>query len=81
MELTQFHTNDHIDILAIVTPENMKFYSNEQVSYNVGYDCPVFDGLFKFYGISADGSVEGTARLNRDKCDVAVNRAGGLHHA
>ena len=25
--------------------------------------------------------MEGAARLNRDKCDVAINWAGGLHHA
>jgi hypothetical protein len=24
---------------------------------------------------------EGAARLSRDKCDIAVNWAGGLHHA
>ena len=26
-------------------------------------------------------SSEGAARLSRDKCDIAVNWAGGLHHA
>lgn len=25
--------------------------------------------------------LEGAARLSRDKCDIAVNWAGGLHHA
>lgn len=25
--------------------------------------------------------VEGAARLSRNKCDIAVNWAGGLHHA
>ncbi len=53
----------------------------EQGKYNVGDDCPVFDGLFEFCGISAGGSMEGAARLNRNKCDIAVNWAGGLHHA
>lgn len=27
------------------------------------------------------GTTEGAARLSRDKCDIAVNWAGGLHHA
>ena len=27
------------------------------------------------------GGVEGAARLSRDKCDIAINWAGGLHHA
>ena len=26
-------------------------------------------------------TTEGDARLSRDKCDIAVNWAGGLHHA
>ena len=28
-----------------------------------------------------DSFAEGAARLSRDKCDIAVNWAGGLHHA
>jgi histone deacetylase 1/2 len=79
--MTQFHTDDYIDFLQKVTPDNMDSYMREQGKYNVGDDCPVFDGLFEFCGISAGGSMEGAARLNRQKCDVAVNWAGGLHHA
>ena len=41
----------------------------------------MFDGLFEYCSISAGGSMEGAARLSRDKCDIAVNWAGGLHHA
>ncbi|OAL74318.1 histone deacetylase RPD3 [Trichophyton violaceum] len=80
-EMTQFHTDEYIDFLAKVTPDNMDQYAKEQSRYNVGDDCPVFDGLFEFCGISAGGSMEGAARLNRNKCDIAVNWAGGLHHA
>lgn len=80
-EMTQFHTDEYIDFLSKVTPDNMDQFSKEQSKYNVGDDCPVFDGLFEFCGISAGGSMEGAARLNRNKCDVAVNWAGGLHHA
>ncbi|KAF2812878.1 uncharacterized protein BDZ99DRAFT_507084 [Mytilinidion resinicola] len=81
LEMTQFHTDEYVDFLQKVTPDNMDNYSKEQGRYNVGDDCPVFDGLFEFCGISAGGSMEGAARLNRGKCDVAVNWAGGLHHA
>jgi histone deacetylase 1/2 len=35
-------------------------------------DIPVLDFLL---------FPEGAARLSRDKCDIAVNWAGGLHHA
>ena len=80
-EMTQFHTDEYVDFLQRVTPDNMDNFAKEQGKYNVGDDCPVFDGLFEFCGISAGGSMEGAARLNRGKCDVAVNWAGGLHHA
>lgn len=79
--MTQFHTDEYVDFLKKVTPDNMEQYQKEQGRFNVGDDCPVFDGLFEFCGISAGGSMEGAARLNRGKCDVAVNWAGGLHHA
>jgi len=79
--MTQFHTDEYVDFLQRVTPDNMDNYNKEQGKYNVGDDCPVFDGLFEYCGISAGGSMEGAARLNRQKCDVAVNWAGGLHHA
>lgn len=81
LEMTQFHTDEYIDFLQKVSPENMDTYQREQTKFNVGDDCPVFDGLFEFCGISAGGSMEGAARLNRQKCDIAVNWAGGLHHA
>lgn len=80
-EMTQFHTDEYVDFLAKVTPDNMESYQKEQQKYNVGDDCPVFDGLFEFCGISAGGSMEGAARLNRKKADIAINWAGGLHHA
>lgn len=80
-EMTQFHTDEYIEFLHKVTPDNMDNFLKEQSKYNVGDDCPVFDGLFEFCGISAGGTMEGAARLNRGKCDVAVNWAGGLHHA
>ncbi|KAH9947686.1 histone deacetylase [Amylocystis lapponica] len=80
-EMTQFHSDEYVEFLSRITPVNMNSYSKEQHKYNVGDDCPVFDGLFEYCSISAGGSMEGAARLSRDKCDIAVNWAGGLHHA
>jgi histone deacetylase 1/2 len=31
--------------------------------------------------VHSNTCTEGAARLSRDKCDIAVNWAGGLHHA
>ncbi|EIW67017.1 hypothetical protein TREMEDRAFT_72293 [Tremella mesenterica DSM 1558] len=80
-EMSQFHTDEYVDFLHRITPENAHQFSKEQSKYNVGDDCPIFDGLFEYCSISAGGSMEGAARLSRDKCDIAVNWAGGLHHA
>ncbi|RUP48340.1 histone deacetylase RpdA [Jimgerdemannia flammicorona] len=80
-EMTQFHTDEYIDFLSRVTPENMELFAKEQAKFNVGDDCPVFEGLFEYCGLSAGGSMEGAARLNRGLCDIAINWAGGLHHA
>ena len=49
--------------------------------FNVGEDCPVFDGLYEFCQISTGGSVAGAVKLNKQQTDIAVNWAGGLHHA
>lgn len=47
----------------------------------VGEDNPAFDGLFEFCSISAGGSTDAARRINAGHTDVAVNWAGGLHHA
>uniref|UniRef100_A0A8C6P3G5 Histone deacetylase 1 n=1 Tax=Nothobranchius furzeri TaxID=105023 RepID=A0A8C6P3G5_NOTFU len=48
---------------------------------NVGEDCPVFDGLYEFCQLSAGGSIAGAVKLNKQQTDIAINWAGGLHHA
>ncbi|KDN38039.1 hypothetical protein K437DRAFT_276391 [Tilletiaria anomala UBC 951] len=80
-EMSQFHTDEYVEFLHRVTPDNIDNFVKEQAKFNVGDDCPVFDGLFEYCSISAGGSMEGAARLSRDKCDIAINWAGGLHHA
>ncbi|KAF9186144.1 histone deacetylase [Haplosporangium sp. Z 767] len=80
-EMTAFHTDEYIDFLSRVSPDNMEAYAKEQIKFNVGDDCPIFEGLFEYCQLSAGGSMEGAARLNNGSCDIAVNWAGGLHHA
>ena len=48
LELTQFHTDEYIDFIDRVTPDNLHLFEREQVIFNVGDDCPVFDGLGEF---------------------------------
>lgn len=49
--------------------------------FNVGEDCPVFDGLYDFCQLSSGGSIAGAVKINKQQTDIAINWAGGLHHA
>jgi len=80
-EMSKFHSDDYVEFLKRITPDNMHEYSRQLQRFNVGEDCPVFDGLFEFCQISAGGSVGGAVKLNHNQSDIAINWAGGLHHA
>ena len=41
----------------------------------------VFDGLYDYCRVYSGGSIDGAVKLNHGVCDVAINWAGGLHHA
>lgn len=81
LEMTKFHTDDYIDFLKRVTPESLDDVAKHQQKFNVGEDCPVFDGLFEFCSLSSGGSIAGAMKLNRGDSDIAINWGGGLHHA
>jgi len=80
-ELTKFHSDDYVNFLRMVTPDNMDQYTRQLQRFNVGEDCPVFDGLFNYVQIYSSGSVGGAKRLNAKNSDIVINWSGGLHHA
>ncbi|KAI7826762.1 hypothetical protein BX661DRAFT_171439 [Kickxella alabastrina] len=80
-EMTQFHSDDYVEFLNRVTPENASQFQRELGKYNFEEDCPVFDGMFDLFSLSAGSSMEGAARLNRGLSDICINWSGGLHHA
>ena len=45
-EMTKFHSDDYIKFLRSIRPDNMGEYSKLLQRFNVGEDCPVFDGEF-----------------------------------
>ena len=45
----------------------MNDYTKQMQRFNVGEDCPVFDGLFEFCQISAGGSIAGAVKLNKQQ--------------
>ena len=48
--MSAFHSEDYIQFLGKVTPDNLRGYGNQMQKFNVGEytDCPVFDGLYEF---------------------------------
>ncbi|KAJ3068854.1 Histone deacetylase 1 [Podochytrium sp. JEL0797] len=81
LEMTKFHSDDYIDFLKRVTPDNVADVAKNQHKFNVGEDCPVFDGIFEFSQLSAGGSLSAAMKINRGDSDIAINWGGGLHHA
>lgn len=80
-EMTKFHSDDYIRFLRSIRPDNVQEYNKQMQKFNVGEDCPVFDGLYEFCQLSAGGSVAGAVKLNKQQTDIAINWGGGLHHA
>ncbi|XP_053207947.1 probable histone deacetylase 1-B isoform X2 [Panonychus citri] len=80
-EMTKYHSDDYIRFLRSIRPDNMSEYNKQMQRFNVGEDCPVFDGLYEFCQLSTGGSVAGAVKLNKQAADIAVNWSGGLHHA
>ncbi|TPX62073.1 hypothetical protein PhCBS80983_g00635 [Powellomyces hirtus] len=83
-EMAKFHSDDYLDFLRRVTPEDTDEIVKHQARFNVGEfcpDCPIFEGLYEFCSISAGGSIAAAKKLNTGQADIAVNWGGGLHHA
>ena len=80
-DMTQFHSDEYIEFLRLVTPDNQHEHMRQLKRFNVAEDCPVFDGLFRFCQLYTGGSVGGAVRLNHGLSETVINWSGGLHHA
>lgn len=80
-DMTKFHSDEYVSFLRDVSPDATDATQPDMTRFNVGEDCPVFDGLYEFCQLSAGGSLAGAAKLNCNQADIAINWAGGLHHA
>lgn len=68
-------------ITTRVTPDNATNFSKLFQRFNVGDDCPIFDGMYEFCRIYAGGTIEAARKLVSGGADICVNWSGGLHHA
>lgn len=46
-----------------------------------GYDCPVVEGIYDYAAAVGGATLTAAQCLLDQKCDVAINWAGGWHHA
>ncbi|KAF9255973.1 histone deacetylase RPD3 [Marasmius fiardii PR-910] len=79
--MTSFHTDEYIHFLNRVTPETAEELTYHGTRFLVGDDNPAFEGVFEFCSISAGGSISAANRIASGAADIAINWAGGLHHA
>ncbi|MCJ1479938.1 histone deacetylase [Schaereria dolodes] len=49
--------------------------------YNIGDDCPIFDGLYQYCTLYAGASLDAARKLTSHQSSIAINWSGGLHHA
>ena len=59
----------------------MNNFSKVFSRYNVGDDCPVFDGMFDFCKIYSGATIDAARKLTNGSADISINWSGGLHHA
>lgn len=79
--LINFHSEDYINFLSTVSSDNMNELVNDLHKFNIKEDCPIFSGLFDYCKLTAGGSILAAQKLNSGEYDIAINWAGGLHHA
>ena len=69
--MTRFHTDEYVDFLSKVTPENARRLTYQGTRFLVGDDNPPFEGVFEFCSISAGGSI-GTSRFGSRYCSARL---------
>lgn len=49
--------------------------------FSTEYDCPIFDYMYEYCQRYTAGTLLAGAKLAQNESDIAINWAGGLHHA
>ncbi|PWW79147.1 histone deacetylase [Tuber magnatum] len=80
-ELKDFHGDDYLEFLKRVTPHNTQEFANDLSKFNIGDDCPIFDGIWDYCSLYAGASLDAAKKLINHQSDIAINWSGGLHHA
>ncbi|KAI5181137.1 histone deacetylase 3 [Nematocida sp. AWRm80] len=73
-ELEEYHTNKYVEFLNSHQEENTP-------CDRITDDCPKFEGVGEYCALYCGGSLQAARLLNNKQYDIAINWAGGLHHA
>uniref|UniRef100_A0A6P8I495 Histone deacetylase n=1 Tax=Actinia tenebrosa TaxID=6105 RepID=A0A6P8I495_ACTTE len=77
-ELTGFHSNEYIECLKNYSDLDDEDEINQ---FGLGYDCPMFEDVFKTISAIAGGTIVAAEALKSGQANVAINWQGGWHHA
>lgn len=81
IDFTKFHSDEYVDFLQTVNPQNLELMKEHLLYFNIGEDCPVFEGIWDYCCIYSTGSIIGAHLLSNNISQIAINWSGGLHHA
>jgi histone deacetylase HOS2 len=56
-----------------VSSDNVSMFTEFLSRFNVGEDCPVFDGMYDFCKIYTGASLDGARNLISGQSDIAIN--------
>lgn len=80
--MSNFHSDDYVDCLKHITVEKKELYADQMRTYSfTDGDNPVFDYMFEYCQRYTAGTLLAGAKLASGESDIAINWAGGLHHA
>uniref|UniRef100_T1GBQ7 histone deacetylase n=1 Tax=Megaselia scalaris TaxID=36166 RepID=T1GBQ7_MEGSC len=71
-ELAQFHSSDYLSALKS---------GHELEEFGLGYDCPIWDGIFDYCKIVGGSTLAASFDLCRKQSDIVINWFGGWHHS
>uniref|UniRef100_A0AAX7TQD6 Histone deacetylase 8 n=1 Tax=Astatotilapia calliptera TaxID=8154 RepID=A0AAX7TQD6_ASTCA len=79
-EMAKFHTDSYLEHLHKISQDGDND-DPQSADYGLGYDCPVVEGIFDYAAGVGGATLTAAQTLLDQKCDVAINWAGGWHHA
>ena len=63
IDMTTFHSDDYIELLKNITPENQSEFRDQMIRYNFGEDCPIFPCMYDYCKNYVSGSLLAASSL------------------